>query len=91
MGFTTESHPGVSLEPPANTDGFALNHSMLRVKDLKIALDFYTRVLGMHVLFKHDFPDMKFHFTFCRWAGLPKARLPMQVGAARGHLLKPAS
>ena len=64
MDFTTESHPGVSPEPPVNTDGFSLNHSMLRVKDPKIALDFYTRVLGMRVLRKLDFTDIKFSLYF---------------------------
>ena len=73
MGFTTESHPGVSLEPPANTNGYTFNHSMLRVKDPKIALDFYTRVLGMRVLRKLDFADMKFSLYFLQMGSAAKS------------------
>ena len=34
--------------------------TMLRVKDPKVSLDFYTRVMGMTLLTKFDFADMKF-------------------------------
>lgn len=64
MSFTTESHPGVHAEPPAATRGFVFNHSMLRVKDPAVALDFYTRVMGLRVLRKLDFPEMKFSLYF---------------------------
>jgi lactoylglutathione lyase len=37
---------------------------MLRVKDPAVALDFYTRVLGLRVLCKLDFPEMKFSLFF---------------------------
>ncbi|MDY0742990.1 lactoylglutathione lyase [Paucibacter sp. R3-3] len=63
--FDTERHPGVSAEPPAEeTRGFVFNHSMLRVKDPAVSLDFYTRVFGMRVLRKLDFPEMKFSLYF---------------------------
>ena len=42
MSFTTENHPGVCAEPSAASNGFVLNHSMLRVKDPTVSLDFYT-------------------------------------------------
>jgi lactoylglutathione lyase len=64
MSFTTEHHPGVCAEPAAATSGFVLNHAMLRVKDPAVALDFYTRVLGLRVLRKLDFPEMKFSLYF---------------------------
>jgi lactoylglutathione lyase len=64
MSFTTEHHPGVAGTPDAATRGFTFNHSMLRVKDPAVALDFYTRVLGMRVLRKLDFPEMKFSLYF---------------------------
>lgn len=64
MASFTESHPGVAAGVPAATRGFVLNHSMLRVKDPKVSLDFYTRVLGMRVLRKLDFPEMKFSLYF---------------------------
>ncbi|WP_418315831.1 lactoylglutathione lyase [Piscinibacter sakaiensis] len=64
MSFTTETHPGVCANPGLESDGFVLNHSMLRVKDPAISLDFYTRLFGMRVLRKLDFPEMKFSLYF---------------------------
>ena len=64
MAFSTEHHPGVAAEPPAATRGFVLNHSMLRVKDPVVALDFYTRVMGLRVLRRLDFDEMKFSLYF---------------------------
>ena len=64
MSFSTETHPGVCAQPSAASDGFVLNHCMLRVKDPAVALDFYTRVFGMRVLRKLDFPEMKFSLYF---------------------------
>ncbi len=64
MAFTTESHPGVSADIPTASRGFVFNHSMLRVKDPAVALDFYTRIMGMRVLRKLDFPEMKFSLYF---------------------------
>lgn len=37
---------------------------MLRIKDPKPSLEFYTKVLGMRLLSKLDFPDMKFTLYF---------------------------
>ena len=37
---------------------------MLRIKDPKVTLDFYTRVLGMRLYTKLDFPEMKFTLYF---------------------------
>jgi lactoylglutathione lyase len=68
MSFSTEIHPGVCAQPPATSDGFVLNHCMLRVKDPAISLDFYTRLFGMRVLRKLDFPEMKFTLYFLQRA-----------------------
>ncbi len=64
MSFQTESHPGVCAQPSAASNGFVLNHSMLRIKDPAVSLDFYTRVFGMRVLRKLDFPELKFSLYF---------------------------
>jgi lactoylglutathione lyase len=69
MSFNTELHPGVCADPPAATRGFVLNHTMLRVKDPARALDFYTRVLGMRLLRRLDFEEMKFSLYFLTCAG----------------------
>jgi lactoylglutathione lyase len=64
MAFNTENHPGASAKVPDATQGFVLNHSMLRVKDPAVSLDFYSRIMGMRVLRKLDFPEMKFSLYF---------------------------
>eukprot|EP01041_Mallomonas_annulata_P016103 gene16103-33807_t len=43
MSFTTEHLPGVCAQPSNASRGFVFNHSMLRVKDPTVALDFYTQ------------------------------------------------
>lgn len=64
MTFTTERPKGVAAQPPEQTRGFVLNHTMLRVKDPAVSLDFYSRVMGMRLLRKLDFPEMKFSLYF---------------------------
>jgi lactoylglutathione lyase len=64
MSFVTEYHPGVCVEPAPAAVDFVFNHSMLRVKDPAVALDFYTRILGLRVLRKLDFAEMKFSLYF---------------------------
>ena len=39
-------------------------HTMLRVTDLDKSIDFYTRILGMTLLRKHDYPEGKFTLAF---------------------------
>ena len=39
-------------------------HTMLRVGNLKRSIDFYTNVLGMHVLRQKDYPDGRFTLAF---------------------------
>jgi lactoylglutathione lyase len=80
MSFTSEQHPGVSASAPRQTSGFVLNHSMLRVKDPTISLDFYTRVMGMKVLRKLDFPEMQFSLYFLH-DGMPAGNAPEDAGA----------
>ncbi|KAG0714182.1 Lactoylglutathione lyase [Chionoecetes opilio] len=43
---------------------FIFQQTMFRIKDPKASLHFYTRVLGMRLLKKLDFPDMKFSLYF---------------------------
>ncbi len=64
MTFKTESRPGVAVSPAAASEGFVLNHSMLRVKDPTVALDFYTRIFGMSLLRQLDFPELSFTLYF---------------------------
>ncbi|MDQ3266000.1 MAG: lactoylglutathione lyase [Myxococcota bacterium] len=39
-------------------------HTMLRVGDLEKSLDFYTRVIGMKLLRRKDYPDGRFTLAF---------------------------
>ena len=64
MSFTTENHAGVTSGVADATRGFVFNHSMLRVKDPAVSLDFYTRIMGMRLLRKLDFPEMAFSLFF---------------------------
>jgi lactoylglutathione lyase len=64
MVFTTERQPGISAAVAPETRGFRLNHSMLRVKDPERALAFYSRVFGMRLLRKLDFPGLDFSLYF---------------------------
>lgn len=43
---------------------FRVMHTMVRVKDLEKSIDFYTRLLGMRLLRKMDFPEGKFTLAF---------------------------
>jgi lactoylglutathione lyase len=63
MSFKGEQHPGVK-PPSAESQGFRLNHTMLRVKDPEKSLAFYTHVFGMKVLRRLDFEEMQFSLYF---------------------------
>jgi lactoylglutathione lyase len=43
-------------------------HTMLRVGDLQRSIAFYTEVLGMKLLRKHDYPDGRFTLAFVGFA-----------------------
>lgn len=63
MTFTGEQYEGV-VKPPKETEGFVFNHTMLRIKDPTVSLNFYTNVLGMTLLRTLDFPEMQFSLYF---------------------------
>ena len=48
----------------SDDSGYRFAHTMLRVRDLKASLAFYTDLLGMKVLRQADYPDGKFTNTF---------------------------
>ncbi|TGG92342.1 lactoylglutathione lyase [Natronospirillum operosum] len=59
-----ESTPGLNENRDPATEGFVFNQTMLRIKDPERTLDFYTRVMGMTLVRKLDFPDMQFTLFF---------------------------
>ena len=50
----------MSQNPDSETLEYVFNQTMLRIKDPKKSINFYTRILGMTILKKLDFPDFKF-------------------------------
>ena len=50
--------------PDQETQNYRLNHTMIRVKDPAKSVDFYTRIMGMKLLRKIDFPAAKFSLYF---------------------------
>ena len=52
------------MAPDKDTDGFVFNHLMLRIKDPKKTLNFYSKLMGMRLIKKFDFPTMKFSLYF---------------------------
>ncbi|GFZ20423.1 lactoylglutathione lyase family protein [Actinidia rufa] len=73
--FASISMASVSKESPSNNPGlhtsrdeatkdYIMQQTMFRIKDPKVSLDFYSRVLGMSLLKRLDFPEMKFSLYF---------------------------
>jgi lactoylglutathione lyase len=54
----------VEHTPDPVTQSYVFNHTMLRVRDPQVSLDFYSRVLGMKLLRKLDFNEWKFSLYF---------------------------
>ena len=55
---------GLCEDRDAATKGFVFNQTMLRIKSPKRTLDFYTRIMGMTLVKRLDFPDMEFTLFF---------------------------
>ncbi|AUB78450.1 lactoylglutathione lyase [Spiribacter aquaticus] len=80
MPFTSEQYPGVVESRPEATRGFALNHSMMRIKDPERSLAFYTGVLGMRVLRRLDFEELNFSLYFLDCPTEGQSTPPSDVG-----------
>ncbi|XP_034755770.1 lactoylglutathione lyase-like [Etheostoma cragini] len=63
-GLSEEAVSAACKEADPITRDYMLQQTMLRVKDPVRSLDFYTRVLGMTLLQKIDFPSMRFTLYF---------------------------
>ncbi|HVI53016.1 MAG TPA: lactoylglutathione lyase [Candidatus Sulfotelmatobacter sp.] len=76
---------------------FRFLHTMIRVFDLEKSLDFYTRLLGMKLLRKTDYPDGRFTLAFVGYGPEESNTVvelthnwdqaePYAVGTGFGHL-----
>ena len=78
-------------------DKARLLHTMIRVRDLDASLNFYTRLLGMKLLRKRDYPTGKFTLAFVGYGDESSNAVielthnwdqkdPYALGTAFGHL-----
>jgi len=71
-------------------------HTMLRVGDLQRSLTFYTTVLGMKLLRRHDYPDGRFTLAFVGYGSESEGAVlelthnwdtsSYELGTAYGHI-----
>lgn len=64
------------LEPAPETRDFVFNQTMLRIRDPKVSIDFYTRVLGMTLIQQLDFPESAFSLYFLGYVRAGDEPLP---------------
>ncbi|MBZ0334634.1 lactoylglutathione lyase [Marinobacter sp. AL4B] len=77
-----EQAVGLHDAPVPETEGYVFNQTMLRIKDPERSLDFYSRVMGMRLVRKLDFPEMKFTLYFLAYLDDAEAE---RVPADNGH------
>ncbi|XP_051176051.1 lactoylglutathione lyase [Leptopilina boulardi] len=63
-GLTDRMARELCKEPDSETKDYMMQQTMYRIKDPQKSLPFYTQVLGLRLLQKLDFPDMKFSLYF---------------------------
>lgn len=90
----TQAKPGAAAGQFAQS---RLLHTMIRVFDLEKSLDFYTRLLGMKLLRRKDFPTGEFTLAFVGYGEETDSTVielthnwpqkePYQIGTAYGHM-----
>lgn len=79
------------------SNDFRLLHTMIRVRDLDKSIDFYTRMLGMKLLRKKDYPSGEFTLAFVGYDDEETGSVielthnwgqeePYELGSGFGHL-----
>ncbi len=64
----------------ADTAGFVMNQTMLRIRDPQVSVAFYRDVLGMSLLDRYDFESMQFTLYFMGYLA-PGETIPDDAGA----------
>ncbi|CAL5352746.1 unnamed protein product [Camellia sinensis] len=67
------NNPGLHTTPDEATKSYFMQQTMFRIKDPKVSLDFYSRALGMSLLKRLDFPEMKLSLYFMGYEDLTSA------------------
>ncbi|XP_022752910.1 lactoylglutathione lyase-like [Durio zibethinus] len=67
------NNPGLQTTPDEATKGYIMRQTMFRIKDPKVSLDFYSRILGMSLLKRVDVPELKFTLYFLGYADVASA------------------
>ncbi|KNA16603.1 hypothetical protein SOVF_087690 [Spinacia oleracea] len=70
---SASNNPGLHSTPDDATKGYIMQQTMFRIKDPKLSLDFYSRVLGMSLLKRLDSPTMKFSIYFLGYEDVASA------------------
>ena len=81
----------------AVSQAFRLLHTMIRVKDLDKSIDFYTRLLGMTLMRRKDYPSGEFTLAFVGYGDEADQAVielthnwgqeePYDLGSGFGHL-----
>ncbi len=87
----------MSAAAAIDAGAFRLLHTMIRVKDLEASIDFYTRLLGMKLLRRKDYPSGEFTLAFVGYDDESSATVielthnwgqndPYELGTGFGHL-----
>ena len=85
------------MQSTTDSDRFRLLHTMVRVRDLDRSLDFYTRLLGMKMLRRMDYPSGKFTLAFVGYGSEDSTAVielthnwdqaePYDLGTGYGHM-----
>ena len=68
-----------------DTGSYRMNHTMIRVKDPKISLDFYQNVMGMKLKRTSENKDAKFNLYFLGYGADADKNSPNGVNPLAGH------
>jgi lactoylglutathione lyase len=88
---------GSTTPTASETSQFRFLHTMIRVRDLEKSIDFYTRLLGMKLLRRKDYPSGEFTLAFVGYGDEDTHTVlelthnwgqkePYQLGTGFGHL-----